>query len=259
MSTYKPVAAESKEIRKAYKALGWSSKMISVRSESYSMGSSINVIVKHPAVDLEQARAIAEGKEDIDRCKITGEILNGGNRYVHFNTDDEAIGNYFLEQYREVAERLLGRLDGMENGESINLDIFPCAEGQAYIKRDDQYRYRLDIWPEGATMHSNTSGYAFAPRNYNEADYDVRALLHAAWRVGLIKVGVETKTGSTTQPTTTTPTLTDDQYHELQAQEAQADDLREQIRKCYVDGYDWTAEALERQLAEIEDDIAVGF
>ena len=71
------------EIRKQYKAKGWSSRDISVRADHFSMGSSIDVTVKRPDIPLAEVKAIAEQAESISRCEITGDILCGGNRYVH--------------------------------------------------------------------------------------------------------------------------------------------------------------------------------
>ncbi len=70
------------EIRAAYKRKGWSSRMVSVRTEYFSMGSAIQVTIKSPDVDESEAKRIAEGAERIHRCQVTGEILGGGNRYV---------------------------------------------------------------------------------------------------------------------------------------------------------------------------------
>jgi hypothetical protein len=87
---------EAADIRAQYKALGWSSRDIGVRAEYFSMGSSIYITLKSASVDPHRAKAIAEGKERISRDAYTGEILGGGNRYVHMNYSDE---------YREILSR----------------------------------------------------------------------------------------------------------------------------------------------------------
>lgn len=74
-------------IRKALKAKGWSSRKVSVRADYYSMGSSINVSIKDPDVPLDAVKKIAEGHESISRCEMSGEILSGGNRFVHVAYD----------------------------------------------------------------------------------------------------------------------------------------------------------------------------
>jgi hypothetical protein len=82
--------ARAAAIRAAYKAKGWSARDISVRSESFSMGSAIRVNIKNPAVPFAWAKEIAEGHERIDRCHVSGEILSGCNRYVSVGYSHEA-------------------------------------------------------------------------------------------------------------------------------------------------------------------------
>lgn len=81
---YTTAAQDAKEIRRRFKELGWNAKKVGVTCSNYSMGSSISVTIKSPEVVEETAESIAKDvAESISRCEITGEILNGGNRYVH--------------------------------------------------------------------------------------------------------------------------------------------------------------------------------
>jgi hypothetical protein len=73
---------EAKRIRTEYKRRGWSSRMVSVRSEYFSMGSAVRVEIKSPEVNAKVAEEIAERSEIIHRDQYSGEILGGGNRYV---------------------------------------------------------------------------------------------------------------------------------------------------------------------------------
>lgn len=77
------------QIRAALKAKGWTSRDVSVRAEYYSMGSSIHVVIKNPDVPLAPVEAEANAHEKIDRDQW-GDILSGGNRYVHVNYSSEA-------------------------------------------------------------------------------------------------------------------------------------------------------------------------
>lgn len=70
-------------IRAALKARGWSSRKVSVRAESYSMGSSLHVVIKDASVPLLEVKAIAEEHERISYDSCSGEILSGGNRFVN--------------------------------------------------------------------------------------------------------------------------------------------------------------------------------
>lgn len=102
------------QIRKTLKAHGWTSRDVSVRSDLYSMGSTIRVLVKSPAVDMATVRDIAEKFSRVSRCEATGEILNGGNRFVEIDWARpvvEAISAGLLENIREdgtVSEPLPG-------------------------------------------------------------------------------------------------------------------------------------------------------
>jgi hypothetical protein len=94
---------EAKRIRATYKKLGWSSRMVSVRSEYFSMGSAVNVTIKDPRVNAEKAKSIAEESERIHRCEVTGEILGGGNQYVsvtHSSECRDAMAAPWIEPLR---------------------------------------------------------------------------------------------------------------------------------------------------------------
>jgi hypothetical protein len=82
-SKYQSPAEAAAEIRgKLKKLYGITSRQVSVRCASFSMGSSLDVTINDPAVDIREVRNVADGKEKISRCEMTGEILSGGNRYL---------------------------------------------------------------------------------------------------------------------------------------------------------------------------------
>ena len=91
-------------IRKRLKDSGWNAKMVSVRCHHYSMGSSIYLTIRNPAVNAELAKQIAaEEGESIRRCEASGEILSGGNTFVHVDHTPEAraaLQNRYLEAVR---------------------------------------------------------------------------------------------------------------------------------------------------------------
>lgn len=99
--TYTPTAEHSKQIRQALKAkYGWTGQDVSVRTDNYSMGSSIRIKVKNPTVDKAIVEEIAKDHEHVYRCEMTGDILSGGNRFVFVDyTDDcrKQIGAPYLE------------------------------------------------------------------------------------------------------------------------------------------------------------------
>lgn len=92
-TTYTSLKEATANVRTALKAMGYGPREISVRGESYSMGSSINVCVKVRGVDLKAVEAVAMGAERVDRCEITGDILSGGNRFVHVKYDGELLAS----------------------------------------------------------------------------------------------------------------------------------------------------------------------
>ena len=101
----KTTTDEAKTIRAALKAKGWSSRKVSVRSDYYSMGSSIDVTIKDASVPMSVVKEIAMSAEKIDRCEISGDILSGCNRYVSVNYTREALDTLaapFVDKIRET-------------------------------------------------------------------------------------------------------------------------------------------------------------
>ncbi len=86
-------AEQCKLLRVAYKKRGWNRTAIAVRNREYSMGSSMSIEIKRPdlVTDYAEAERLANAGESIRRCESSGEILSGGNRFVHFEFSDEAL------------------------------------------------------------------------------------------------------------------------------------------------------------------------
>ena len=85
-------AEQCKLLREAYKKRGWNMKAISVKNDSYSMGSSMYVTIKRPDIvrDFAEVERLANAGESVSRCEITGDILSGGNRFVDVKYSEEA-------------------------------------------------------------------------------------------------------------------------------------------------------------------------
>lgn len=89
---YISAADAAKTIRTNLKKLyGITSRQVSVRSESFSGGSSISISINDPSVDAKEVKNLAEGHESISRCEMTGEILSGCNRYVNVGYSEKAV------------------------------------------------------------------------------------------------------------------------------------------------------------------------
>src|SRR3990172_189848 len=97
------------EIRAAYKARGWTDRQIGVRANYFSLGSSIDITIKDGQIPVHEAKKIAEGKERISRCEMTGEILGGGNRYVSVSVS-QAAQQLKARRYIEAVEAAIDKL-----------------------------------------------------------------------------------------------------------------------------------------------------
>ena len=89
---------KAERARAMLKKAGWNSRQVSVRWKHFSMGSSIDFTVRCPTVDIDTVKEISRHVESIDRDQW-GEILSGGNTYVHVEITDEvrrAIAEPFI-------------------------------------------------------------------------------------------------------------------------------------------------------------------
>ena len=136
-STWTSSAEDAAKIRAAHKAQGITSRQVSVKSESFSMGSSIDITIKAPGISKSRVEEIANNYERIRRDDATGEILSGGNRYVAVNFDWKLLN--------ETAREFLPWLNALEiTGNSM----LPVPEEWAgvqeyYVGRQSAYRYTL--------------------------------------------------------------------------------------------------------------------
>lgn len=80
----------AKMIRTELKAQGISSRKVSVRAEYFSMGSALHVTIKDPSISMSVVKAVAEKYESLRRDESTGDILKGGNCYLHLGYTSEA-------------------------------------------------------------------------------------------------------------------------------------------------------------------------
>jgi hypothetical protein len=135
----KTTTEEARELRKELKKkLNVNSRQVSVRSEYFSMGSSIDVRVKDPEVSLPAVREIASKYESIRRCEITHEILSGGNTYLSVEYTREALDKR-SEQYRDAVQAAVDKLPEDSNQ-------LERVEGTEYwVGRRDG---RFSVWGE---------------------------------------------------------------------------------------------------------------
>jgi hypothetical protein len=134
------------------KILGATAREVSVRCDKYSMGSSIYVTVKTGAIALAAVEAIANQYESVARCEMTGEILNGGNIYMHVEYSDAALapviaavvaamatGDSFrgLSWYLDGHQwRISGPTGSLNSGFKVYYDQHAAARGVALMLLD---------------------------------------------------------------------------------------------------------------------------
>ncbi len=144
----KTTTERAAEIRAAYKRKGWSSRKVSVRTDYFSMGSSIHVEIKSPEVDETEASRIAHEAERIRRDGC-GEILSGGNRYVsvtHSRECREIMARRHIDELTKALERLEA------SGSRTQLEPIRGA-GEALVGMDG---WHARLWIDGrAQMQFN--------------------------------------------------------------------------------------------------------
>lgn len=112
---YKTAAEAAKEVRAALKAKGWNRTKVSVRCSNYAGGSSLHVEILSPEVDEAEVQRVAKGEEHVRYCEASGEILSGGNRYVHVGHSREcraAMGAPHVPDIQIAIRELQGQPKG---------------------------------------------------------------------------------------------------------------------------------------------------
>lgn len=120
---YTTASEDAARIRKTLKAANIANaRQVSVRSKSYSMGSSLDVSINDHTVDIKEVRTIAQSSEHVRRCEFSGEILSGGNRFltVSYST---AAAEAFAAVHADAIAKLLQFPEGdMHGGEVVEID-----------------------------------------------------------------------------------------------------------------------------------------
>lgn len=152
------MSQSTKESAKALRSFlkkthGWNARQVSVRCEYFSMGSAVHVTIRDPEVPLAPVKAAAsEHCERIARCEMTGEILSGGNTYLHCGYSEEASAARsapYLEAVKAAAEAL------GPDGEKTS--CLHSISGTAVLLGKGSNGYGLRLWANGtAGMECNT-------------------------------------------------------------------------------------------------------
>ena len=146
MSTKEAAAAIRATLKKQY---GWTSRQVSVQSDCYSMGSSIRVTIKDPAIYRADVEKVAEQYERIHRCEVTGDILGGCNRYVDVHYTSEALEARSVQYLPAVLKAVEERAQHGDNS------LIPI-DGTKYLLGKTQMD-RLSLWSDSFLCEAYTA------------------------------------------------------------------------------------------------------
>lgn len=130
---------------------GWTSRQVSVKSAYFSMGSSIDVVVKDPAIPLAAVHAIADPAEDVRRCEITGDILGGGNRYLHVRYSTEAM-EIIGRRYADAVQRAVNTLAEDDHRSLAQVEDTPFLVSNPHAGRFSLWRHNGGYLTDGYSV-----------------------------------------------------------------------------------------------------------
>ena len=139
---------DTKEIRDAFKALGWNNRKISVKHRYCGYSDAIDITIKSFDVDIKKAEEIAKSKQSIRYDEYSGEPLLGANTYVNIEFDRDLLKNERMDiRYANIANKLRAMEMKIDHGKIIaetdKYRIFYFANcssthhGQIYIETVD--------------------------------------------------------------------------------------------------------------------------
>ena len=152
---YRGTKERAQELRSLLKRQhGWTGRQVSVRTDNYSMGSTLRVEIKDPSVPLPLVERLAEEHESVRRCEITHDILSGGNRYVSVSYSSEARQALAAPLLDDV-QIALDELDTLERGTSA---LIPVGSTGYLVGRSGN-GWSTTVWaPESAGCLRDTTG-----------------------------------------------------------------------------------------------------
>lgn len=141
----------SAAIRQALKNLGISSRQVSVKTDYYSMGSSIRIKIKDASISSALVEKIANEHESIDR-DASGEILSGGNRFVFVDYAPEAEAA-LSAQYLDRVKAALAQ---------VHDNYLIPVEGTSYSVGAGRYGTEVAVWETSKGHVCDASTVEFA-------------------------------------------------------------------------------------------------
>lgn len=126
------------ELKAKMKAAGFNSKKVSVSVKVVGYSDSIRMTIKDSSVDEKKVREIGESFRHIDRCESSGEILSGGNTYLHIGYSDSARDEIYTK-YQNDIQKAIEKLKDTKEGYGVTLlDDFTLFQ-----KWKDVARYKV--------------------------------------------------------------------------------------------------------------------
>ena len=155
------------ELRAKLKAAGFNSRRVTVKHDHFSMGSSLDVTIRDPDADFQAIKKIASEFEHIDRCPYSGEILSGGNRYLHVTWGADAT-----ETRRDRVRSAV--LTAIEKGKAMDLKADQSIEidGHPWLIGPGRHS-------QGFALHATTPGTVNSYRDAYDAETAVSIVARA--------------------------------------------------------------------------------
>lgn len=75
-------------------SLDYNQRMVSVKENPCGLSYSFTFTIRDPKVDLLRLAEFVNPSQSVDKCRVTGEILSGGNTYVHITMTNDVISNW---------------------------------------------------------------------------------------------------------------------------------------------------------------------
>ena len=151
----------SNEIRKTLKEAGFTSKDYSIRVRDAGYSTTVNIEVKNPMVRLSVLKQVAKQFEVVDRDERSGEILQGGNTFVHCQYEDD-IFDEVIQPFMETAKQVFesSKWDGCKIAKNESFKVFMSKIDEA-TKSLHMYD-KADKLQEGRCIVKNPESLALA-------------------------------------------------------------------------------------------------
>lgn len=137
-------------IRAALKAKGWGTKQISVRHETFSLGSAVRVQIRTAEPPVHVVKEIAEQFERVARDGY-GEILGGGNMYVSVNVTPGGA-DAKLAPYLDAALRAVAALPHPKGPEQNQHRTIVEHGGVDYTVSHSGRGWGFHVWGDGPML-----------------------------------------------------------------------------------------------------------